>query len=119
MEGERVLVDLDISSLGVGNEDTSSAPAGIVSSQPAYSFPTTHLSVAICNFAMEVRSSWLPAAERLVSGVPVALPLTESAGVEMDVAVESVVDAPFPLAACLAAFSASRFCFDAEGAMVV
>lgn len=75
--------------------------------------------MAICSFAIDDKSSWLPAAERLVSGVPVALPLTEVAGVEVEVAVESVVDAPFPFAACFAAFSASLFCFDAEGAMVV
>jgi len=50
------------------------------------------------------------AAETLVSGVLVALPMTEPAGVEVDVTVS-----PCRFAACFAAFSASRFCFDAEG----
>lgn len=61
---------------------------------------------------MDVRSSWLVAAETLVKGVFTELPLTEEA-----VAVD--VDASdLPLDACFAAFSARRFCFDAEGAMV-
>ena len=59
---------------------------------------------------MALRSSVLPAADRLVRGVFAELPLTEPAGV--DVAVD---EAPtFCLAACLAAFSARRFCLDAD-----
>lgn len=59
---------------------------------------------------MEVRSSVLFAAETLVSGVLAALPVTEPVGVEADVAVSL-----YCFAACFAAFSASLFCFDAEG----
>jgi len=73
---------------------------------------TTHLSVAICNFAIDVRSSVLLAADTLVSGVLAALPVTDPAGVDTDVV------APLCLAACFAAFSASRFCFEVEGAIV-
>lgn len=66
---------------------------------------------------MALKSSWLPAADKLVSGVFVALPLREPDPV--GVAEADVSVAPLPLAACLAAFSASRFCLDAEGGMVV
>ena len=77
----------------------------------------THLSVASCNLAMLVRSSWLVAADMLVSGVLVALPLMEPVGV--DVLVDASVSLPaLFFADCFAAFSASRFCFDAEGAIV-
>ena len=73
-----------------------------------------------------VRSSWLVAALRLVNGVALALPpyaLVPSVGVLVPVPVVSVAvsegrDAPFDLAACFAAFSASRFCLDAEGGIV-
>lgn len=66
-----------------------------------------YLSVAKDNLAM-VRSSWLPAALMLVRGVFVLLPLTDAEGVpEVEVS-------PF-----FKAFSARRFCLDAEGAMVV
>ena len=64
------------------------------------------------SFAMDVKSSWLLAALMLVSGVLVALPLTESAGVDVDGEL-----VPMP-AFFFAAFSARRFCFEAEGAMV-
>ena len=75
-----------------------------------------YLSVAICSFAIDVRSSWLVAADRLVSGVLMELPPVEPGGVD-DVTEELRVLA---LAACLAAFSARRFCFDADvGGMVV
>lgn len=75
----------------------------------------TSLSVDICNFAIETRSSWLVAADMLVRGVLVELPLTEPVGVEAEV--ESVK--PLLCADFFAAFSARRFCFEAEGAMVV
>ena len=65
---------------------------------------------------MLVRSSVLVAAEVFVSGVPTVLPLTEPLGVDVDVSVP--VDFPLALAEPFAAFSANRFCFDAEGAMV-
>ena len=66
---------------------------------------------------MSERSSWLVAAETFVSGVLVILPFFE-ADLEPD---GVVLDASVPetFAACLAAFSASRFCLDAEGGMVV
>ena len=49
-------------------------------------------------------------------GVLTELPLTEPVGVEVPVVVEASV--PLLLAACFAAFSASRFCLDAEGGIV-
>ena len=65
---------------------------------------------------MLVRSSVLVAAEVLVSGVPTVLPpLTEPLGVDE---VSVPVDFPLALAEPFAAFSANRFCFEAEGAMV-
>lgn len=71
----------------------------------------THRSVAICSFAMLVRSSRLAAADKLVRGVLVALlPLTDVAGVD-EVASFGPLDAAF------AAFSANRFCLDADGAI--
>ena len=73
----------------------------------------SYLSVATLSLAIDVEtSSWLPAALRLVSGVFSALPFTEPEGVDVDV--DAVPPADF-----FAAFSARRFCFDAEGAMVV
>lgn len=69
---------------------------------------------------MLVRSSLLVAADMLVSGVlivlPALLPFTEPFGVSVE---PDVVASDLPLAACFAAFSARRFCFEAEGAMVV
>ena len=76
----------------------------------------TDLSVAICSLAIELRSSWLVAAEVFVSGVLAELPLAEPVGVE-PVVVEASVSLPLTFADCLAAFSARRFCFEAEGAM--
>lgn len=61
---------------------------------------------------MLVRSSWLVAADVLVIGVPTELPLTEALGVDVDVV------SPLALADPFAAFSASLFCFDADGAIV-
>lgn len=61
---------------------------------------------------MAFRSSVLPAADKLVRGVFVELPLTDPAGVDVVVVVDEA--APFCLAACLAAFSARRFCLDAD-----
>lgn len=52
------------------------------------------------------------AAETLVSGVLAALPKADPVGVEVDVPVSLCC-----FAACFAAFSASRFCFDVEGGM--
>lgn len=53
----------------------------------------------------------LLAAEKLVSGVWDMLPGIESLGVDVEVA-------PLFFADCFAAFSASLFCFDAEGGIV-
>lgn len=72
------------------------------------------LSVAIWSFAIDVRSSWLVAADMLVSGVLKVLPLVDPAGVDVDVD----ASAPLAFAACFAAFSARRFCFEREGAIV-
>lgn len=59
---------------------------------------------------MALRSSVLAAADTFVRGVVTELPLTDPVGVDV------VVDEPTPfcLAACLAAFSARRFCLDAD-----
>lgn len=76
----------------------------------------THRSVAIWSFAIELRSSWLVAAEVFVSGVFTDEPFTEPDGVEVPVVVDASV-APLPFADCFAAFSARRFCFDADGAI--
>jgi hypothetical protein len=69
---------------------------------------TALLSVAKFNFficsAASTRSSVLPAALMLVKGVDP--PLTDAEGVV------------FPLADFFAAFSASLFCFDADGGIV-
>jgi hypothetical protein len=74
---------------------------------------TTHRSVAMVSLAIDVKSSLLLAALILVSGVLVALPpLTESAGVDVDGDVLPAIPAFF-----FAAFSARRFCFEAEGAI--
>lgn len=63
---------------------------------------------------MLVRSSALVAADVLVKGVPAELPpLTEPFGVDVE-----VVSPPLAFTDPLAAFSARRFCFDAEGAIV-
>ena len=65
---------------------------------------------------MLVKSSVLVAADVFVRGVPNELPpFTEPVGVE-DVAVP--VDFPLALTDPFAAFSANRFCFEAEGAIV-
>jgi len=65
------------------------------------------------NLAMEVKSSVLFAALMLVMGVLEVLPpLTEPAGVEVEVEVLPARPAFF-----FAAFSARRFCFEAEGAI--
>jgi len=69
------------------------------------------------SLAIDNRSSLLPALllspDMLVSGVFV--PLTEPVGVELEGESEPVVATP---AFFFAAFSARRFCFDAEGAIV-
>ena len=49
-------------------------------------------------------------------GVLAELPLTEPVGVE-PVVVDASASLTFAFADCLAAFSARRFCFEAEGAM--
>ena len=76
--------------------------------------------MAILSFAIEVRSSLLPATDKLVNGVLNALlpPLIEPSGVEVPVPVVVLSSPPFTFDACFAAFSARRFCFEAEGAIV-
>lgn len=63
---------------------------------------------------MLVRSSALVAADVLVRGVPTneLPPLTDPLGVDVE------VDFPLAFAEPFAAFSASRFCLDAEGAIM-
>jgi len=77
-----------------------------------------YLSVAIFSFAIDVRSSWLVAADRLVKGVLIELPPSVEPG-----GVDEVRDDParlaLALAACFAAFSAKRFCFDRDGGIMV
>ena len=76
-----------------------------------------YLWVAICSFAIDVRSSWLVAADLLVKGVLSELPPFEPGGV--DEVMDESAGLALALAACLAAFSARRFCFDADGGIVV
>lgn len=74
--------------------------------------------MAICNFAIDVRSSWLVAADRLVKGVLSELPpFVEPGGV--DEVTDESIGLALTLAACFAAFSARRFCFDADGGIAV
>lgn len=67
--------------------------------------------MAICNFAIDVKSSVLLAAETPVSGVLAVLSVTDGVGVDPDVV------PPDCFAACFAAFSANRFCLEVDGAM--
>lgn len=79
----------------------------------------TNRSVASCSFSIAFRFSVLVAADLLVNGVLTELPpLTEPEGVVVDVPV--VLASPFlAFDDCFAAFSAKRFCFDAEGAIIL
>ena len=134
MERERERVHLDVPPLRVRHQHARRAPVfpspQITPPASPHSHVSTHIlsprrtgherthrSVAIWSFAIALRSSWLVAADMLVSGVLVALPLMEPVGV--DVLVDASVSLPaLFFADCFAAFSASRFCFDAEGAIV-
>lgn len=72
--------------------------------------------MAICSFAIDGRSSWLVAADKLVNGVLSELPpFVEPGGVDEEIEGSAAL---LTLEACFAAFSARRFCFDAEGAIV-
>ena len=64
---------------------------------------------------MSIMSSVLPAAETFVSGV--LLPFVPLPVLPVSVVLVGV-SAPPTLAACFAAFSARRFCFEAEGGMM-
>ena len=75
----------------------------------------TYRSVAILSFSIALRSSLLVAADRLVIGVLAVLPLALPVGVPT--LEDASVLLPLLLAAPLAAFSARRFCLEAEGAM--
>ena len=110
MEGECILVHLDISALGIGYQNSSCTPRnrGLLVSHIWNE--SAYLSVASLSFSIALRSSVLHAADKLVRGVVAKLPLTDPVGV--DVAVDEPV--AFCLAACLAAFSARRFCLDAD-----
>ena len=80
---------------------------------------SAHRSVAICSFSIAFKLSVLVAADLLDSGVFTELsPFTEPEGVVVDVPVV-VLSPPLTFAACFAAFSAMRFCFDAEGAIIL
>lgn len=109
MERQGVLIDFDVTALDVGDEHSHCAP-GYSEQKNRLIRRTAYFSVAIWSLAIAVKSSALVAAERLVNGVLV-LPATDPAGVDPDVV------PPLSLAACFAAFSASRFCLDAEGAI--
>lgn len=122
MEGQGIRIDLDVSTLWIRDQHSSSAPEDecedMSRSFHVIKYDRAYRLVAICNFAMDVRSSVLAAADTLVRGVLVELPFTEPFGVEVEVDA-SVPFAVLPFVACFAAFSARRFCFDAEGGMVV
>jgi hypothetical protein len=71
----------------------------------------TYLSVATLSLAMDIRSSWLPTL--------LPAPLTVVKGVLLPSVSSAVEDGSFlPEAAFFAAFSASLFCFEAEGGIV-
>jgi hypothetical protein len=112
MEGQRIRVDFDVSAFDIRYQYSRSTPAiilGIVNTK----LKRAYLSVAMFNFAIEVKSSVLFAAV-LVKGVPIGLPaVTEPLGVEVEV----VASPPLSLDDCFAAFSARRFCFEEEGGM--
>lgn len=78
-----------------------------------YDWKRYYLSVAKLSLAIALRSSVLFAVLILVNGVPIALPLVEPAGV-----VEEDAVPPTP-ALFFAAFSASLFCFEAEGGITM
>jgi len=111
MKGECVLIHLDISTFCVRDQDASGTPTKPqVTGELDMWNGSAYLSVASLSFSMALRSSVLPAADRLVRGVFTELPLTDPVGVDVE-----VDEAPtFCLAACLAAFSARRFCLDAD-----
>jgi len=73
MEGERVLIHLDISALCVRDQDASSTPENGESLVVKWK-ESIYLSVASLSFSMAFRSSVLPAADRLVMGVVAELP---------------------------------------------
>ena len=66
---------------------------------------------------MDVISSWLVAADKLVNGVLSELPPFEPGGVDEETEKSATLE--FALAACFAAFSARRFCFEAEGGIAM
>jgi hypothetical protein len=113
VEGQRVRVNFDITTLDIGDENTGGAPDRTFSVNTTDSPNDPDLSVANCNFAIALRSSFEAAADALVSGV--LPPLTEPVGVDVD---DEGSPAPaWTPAARFAAFSASLFCFDDEGGM--
>ena len=69
----------------------------------------TNLSVAICSFAIALRSSWLVAADMLVRGVAAVLPFVEPAGVEpvVEDASLSPLDLTFSIACSFQLFSSN------------
>ena len=114
MERKGVLINLDVTALWIGDQDASSTPVVVVRRRERKAVIDTHLSVAILSLAIDITSSrlaaLLPPALRLVRGV--LPPFGESV---IDDAVWSL--APV-VAAFFAAFSASRFCFEEDGAIV-
>ena len=75
VERQGIGINLDITTFGIGNENTSSTPASkrlnaLLKDQTRCAY----LSVAICSLAMDVKSSVLVAALKLVNGVLVELP---------------------------------------------
>jgi hypothetical protein len=107
---ECILIDLDITTLYIRDQYASSAPSRWMRIEKRETVKIEYRSVAMLSFAMEDRSSVLVAALMLVKGVLIALPGAEPVGVEVDVEASPLTPAAF-----LAAFSANRFCLDAEG----
>jgi hypothetical protein len=114
MERQRIGVDFDVTTFWVRYKYASSTSVRgkplFVKSRSSHKILLPHLSVAIWSFAIEDKSSWLVAAERLVNGVFTELPFLE---LEAPAVLEASVPPTF--AACFAAFSARRFCLEAEG----
>lgn len=116
MERQSIRINLDISTFDIRNQDTSGTPKihFVKKSQKPRGIQVrqTYLSVAMLSLAIDMRSSELPALLFipliLVKGV--LAPLTEPAGVDAIGELSPLV----PPALFLAAFSARRFCLEAE-----
>lgn len=116
MKRQRVRVNLDISSFRVADEDTSRAPTPKVSARHFHcpAAPSaTHRSVARASFAI-VNSS-VDGFFEPIGVVPLLETGAESTAVELP---SAVLPPSFCFRAAFAAFSARRFCLDAEGGIL-